>query len=165
MRRIGFWLLCGPLTLALPGASRAVTLEQVILHEHPLFKPREAPLTVGRDGRVYMACWGVSATPYGYVMRLSRDGKDRFGAEVVAAAFNATANKDGALATANPGYGGHKVAVYGPSYQFRGGVDDFEHDYRPAHVEAGAGGGFFGPDPGPSGRGRPPRRVVQGDGL
>ena len=132
--------LCGPQQVV------AVTLEQVILHEHPLFKPREAHLTVGRDGRVYLACWGVSATPYGYVMRLSRDGKDRFGAEVVAAAFNATANKDGTLATANPGYGGHKVAVYGPSFRVRGGVDDFAPDHGPAHVEAGEGGDFYGLD-------------------
>src|SRR5262245_17407859 len=123
MRWARLQFLCLPLVLAGPPRGLAAELEQVISHEHPLFKPREAHLTVGRDGRVYLACWGVSATPYGYVMRLSRDGKERSGAEVVAAAFNATANRDGTVATANPGYGGHKVAVYGPSFRVRGGVD------------------------------------------
>jgi outer membrane protein assembly factor BamB len=123
-------------------------LEQVVTHEHPLFKPREARLTVGRDGRVYLANWGVSSRPYGFVLRLDREGKDRVGAEVVAAAFNATANKDGVMATANPVYGGHQVAVYDPAFRALGGVADFDpNSASPVHVEAGAGGDFYGLDP------------------
>jgi hypothetical protein len=135
------------LTAPFPGRAAAVELEQVVTHEHPLFKPREAHLTVGRDGKVYLACWGLTGgRPYGFVLRLSREGKDKFGAEVLPACFSATANQDGVMATANPSYGGHQVAVYDPPFHVRGGVKDFEQDHNPAHVEAGAGGDFFGLD-------------------
>ncbi len=134
------------LALTLPCAGRAAELEQVITHEHPLFKPREAHLTVGRDGRVYLAGWGMTGPrPYGFVLRLSREGKDKFGAEVLPA-WSATANKDGVMATASPGYGGHQVAVYDSFFRARGGVGDFEEHHNPVHVEAGAGGDFYGLD-------------------
>src|SRR5262245_59782494 len=135
------------LALVTLPAGRAAQLEQVISHEHPLFKPGEAHLTVGRDGRVYLANLGVSGPrPYGFVLRLSRDGKEKVGAEVVAAAFSATANRDGVMATANPSYGGHRVAVYRPAFRLLGGVADFEEDHNPGHVEAGAGGDFYALD-------------------
>jgi outer membrane protein assembly factor BamB len=132
--------------LLLLGAVRAETLEKVITHEHPLFRPRDAHLTVGRDGKAYLSNLGTTAgRHFGFVLRLSRDGKDRFGTEVLLA-FNATANKDGLLATASPGPGGHRLALYGPSYRLRGGVDDFEHDHNPGHVEAGTSRDFYGLD-------------------
>jgi outer membrane protein assembly factor BamB len=146
MRCVPRGLLLGLLALSVPGRGVAVELEQVISHEHPLFNPREAHLTVGRDGRAYLACWGTSGGRHqGFVLRLGRDGEDKVGAEVLLA-FNATANKDGILATASPGPGGHQVAVYDPSFRARGGVDDFEPDHAPGHVEAGAGGDFYGLD-------------------
>src|SRR5207248_8383698 len=83
--------------------------------------------------------------PYGFVLRISREGRDKFGAEVLPC-WSATANKDGVMATASPGYGGHKVAVYDPSCHVRGSVDDFEADHNPTHVEAGAGGDFYALD-------------------
>jgi outer membrane protein assembly factor BamB len=139
-------LLFVALLAALSSARAAVELEQVITHESPLFKPAEAHLTVGRDGRVYLACVGNGASgPYGFVLRLGRDGKDKFGAEVLPA-FAAAVNKDGVLATASPGAGGHRVAVYDSSFRVHGGVDDFDQDRAPGHVEAGAGGDFYGLD-------------------
>src|SRR5262249_41649890 len=133
MRCVSGGLLLGLLALSVPGRGAPVELEQVITHEHPFFKPREAHLTIGRDGKVYLAGWGLTAgRPYGFVLRISREGKDTFGAEVLPC-WSATANKDGVMATASPGYGGHQVAVYDPSFRGRGGVDDFEN---PAHVEA-----------------------------
>jgi outer membrane protein assembly factor BamB len=141
-------LLSGLLVVAAPFPGQAVELEQVITHETPLFKPREARLTVGRDGRVYLANWGMTgARPYGFVLRLDREGKEKVGAEVVAATFNATAKRDGVMATANPVYGGHQVAVYDPAFGPRGGVADFDpNSASPVHVEAGAGGDFYGLD-------------------
>src|SRR5262249_17214097 len=138
--------LCALLALALPCSAWAETFDKVLPHENPLFKPREAHLTVGRDGRVYLSNWGLTAgRPYGFVLRLNWEGKDKFGAEVLPC-WSATANKDGVMATARPGYGGHKVPVYDPSFRVRGDVDDFEKDYNPGHVEAGAGGDFYGLD-------------------
>src|SRR5262249_59368983 len=77
VRRVWNSLLPGLLALSLPGPAPAAELEQVVTHEHPLFKPREARLTVRRDGRVYLANWGVSSRPYGLLMRLDRAGDDR----------------------------------------------------------------------------------------
>src|SRR5262245_27390247 len=146
MRRITSRLLLALVAFCLAGQGRAAELEQVISHEHPFLKPREAHLTVGRDGRVYLAGWGLTGgRPYGFVLRLGREGKDKFGAEVLPT-WSATANKDGVMATASAGYGGHKVAVYDPSFRARGGVADFEEYHNPVHVEAGAGGDFYGLD-------------------
>src|SRR5262245_25401766 len=135
------------LALGLPDRAIATELEQIVTHEHPLFKPGEAHLTVGGDGRVYLAGGGMTgARPYGFVLRMNRDGTNKVGAEVVASAWSATANKDGLSATASPGYGGHQVAVYDPSFRAVGGVPDFEEYHNPVHVEAGASGDFFGLD-------------------
>src|SRR5262249_27723338 len=134
MRRVaGVFVL---LSLGLPGRAPAADLEQVISHEHPFFKPPEARLTVGRDGRVYLAVDGKSGRVYGFVLRLTREGKEKFGAEGFpaqgGAADNPTANKDGGMAQASPVYGGHKVALYDVRYRLLGGVDDFDpNSYAP----------------------------------
>src|SRR5262249_34248719 len=115
--------------------------------ENPLFDASAARLTVGRDGKVYLAVWGLTGSNYeGFVLRISREGKDKVGAKVLPAA-NATANKDGVMATASPGAGGHRVALYDRAFRGLGGVDDFDaNSYSPTHVEAGAGGAFYGLD-------------------
>jgi hypothetical protein len=77
---------------------------------------------------------------------MSRDGKDKFAAEVVGAASSATANSAGVMATASPGSGGHQVALYDSSFRFRSGIADFEEYHNPVHVEAGASGDFYGLD-------------------
>src|SRR5262249_47223836 len=106
------WLV---LALSVAGSAQGETLEKVILRENPLFKASEAHLMIGRDGKVYLSNWGLTAgRPYGFVLRISRGGKDKFRAEVLPC-WSATANKDGVMATASPGYGGHQVAVYDPS--------------------------------------------------
>src|SRR5262249_61806812 len=124
MRRVaGVFVL---LSLGLPGRAPAADLEQVISHEHPFFKPPEARLTVGRDGRVYLAVDGKSGRVYGFVLRLTREGKEKFGAEVFpaqgGAAANATANKDGVMATASPVYGGAQVRPHAPPHRLPGAV-------------------------------------------
>jgi hypothetical protein len=52
-------LLVGFITLLSPGGAPAVTLEQVISHEHPLLKASEAHLTVGRDADAPPRKWQV----------------------------------------------------------------------------------------------------------
>lgn len=138
----------GLLVLCFPGQAVGADLEQIISHEHPLFKASEARLTVGQDGRVYLSHPGKSGGGhYGFVLRLTREGKDKFGSEVVPYSYNATANRDGVMATANPGPGGHRVAVYDPHFRLSGVVDDFDRDgHTPTHVEAGSGGDFYGLD-------------------
>jgi outer membrane protein assembly factor BamB len=127
-----------------PGAP--VVLEQIISRENPAFRA-EASLAAGRDGRVYLTSGSGDAS---YVLRLNRDGTGKRGAPVVYAAANATANRDGLIATAN-GHFAHKVALYEADFSSRAGADDFLVSDQvgwdaPAHVEAGESGDFYGVD-------------------
>src|SRR5437899_569390 len=81
-----------------PLFAADVVLEQIVLREHPSFRPSVARLTVGRDGKVYLASPGNQG---GCILRLDRDGGRRYGGEAVYALGNATANADGTVASAN----------------------------------------------------------------
>src|SRR5262249_46136194 len=136
--------LTGLLLLAAP-LSAEVRVEQVLHREHPAFRVSSARLTVGKDGRVYLASPGNGE---GYVLRLDRDGKHRFGGTAVYAIGNVTANADGVVATANAHFA-HKVTLYGPDLRVRGAVEEFLNNdtvgwSAPPHVEAGASGDFYG---------------------
>jgi outer membrane protein assembly factor BamB len=134
------------LVLCWPGRCGAVQLEQVISHEDPLFRPEIARLIVGRDGVVYLANPGKSSRMYGFVLRMSRQGLDRVGAEMPFG-DNATANADGVMALAQPGYGGSRVALYDRRFRALGGVGGFDpNSHSPTHVEASASGDFYGLD-------------------
>jgi outer membrane protein assembly factor BamB len=135
------------LALCLAGRLPAAELERVISHENPLFQPEVARLMVGRDGVVYLAQPGKSSRPYGFVLRMSRRGLEKFGAEFPFGDV-ATANKDGVVAMTHPAYGGHRIALYDARFRpIAAGDDDFHPDsYQPVHVEAGAGGDFYGLD-------------------
>jgi hypothetical protein len=126
--------------------ARAVTVEQIISREHPHFDTANAHLTVGRDGMVYLS--SNAAGDNGYVMRIARDGSQKFGGNTVYAIQNATANKDGVLATANAHFAG-KVTLYDPAtFKQTGESRDFQNDRfsSPLHVEAGQSGDFYGLD-------------------
>src|SRR5262249_50040275 len=123
-------------------------LERVISRENPLFRPEVARLTVGRDGTVYLAHPGKASRLYCYVLRMSRTGAHKVGAELPFGDV-ATANKDGAMALAQPGYGGKRVGLFDAKSRPLGGVSGFApNGYTPAHVEAGAGGDFYALDDG-----------------
>src|SRR5262249_58576560 len=125
--------------------------------EHRAFNAANARLSVGRDGMVYLPSGG---SPSSYVLRLSRDGKSRFGSVVVYAAHNATANADGAVATANAHFA-HKVTLYDRALKQTGAVDDFLNNDKvgwsaPAHVEAGRSPDAYAAAPHPARSRRPP---------
>jgi outer membrane protein assembly factor BamB len=116
--------------------AHAITIEQIISREHPHFNAANARLTVGRDGMVYLSS---AQGDYGYVMRIARDGSQKFGGDTVYAVQNATANAQGVMATANAHFAG-KVAIYDRDYKVTGESTDFLNENRfnsPAHVEAG----------------------------
>ncbi len=137
------------LALALVAAApalRAVELERFISREDPKFDCAKAAMTVGRDGNVYLAS---NANP-GYVLRVSPDGGERLGGEVVYALQNATANADGIIATANAHFS-HSVNLYDAGFQHLATGNEFLVNDgvgwdAPARVEAGAGGDFYGLD-------------------
>lgn len=134
------------LLLAALALSAPVALEQIVSREHPSFRQASARLTVGRDGLVYLASGGNNS----YVLRVGRDGKGRFGGAVVYAMHNATASKDGTVATANAHFA-HKVTLYDRQLKQTAALDDFLNNdavgwSAPAHVEAGASGDFYGLD-------------------
>lgn len=131
----------------IPNLLRAETLEQVIVRENPAFKPAVARLTVGRDGMVYL-CNGEGGSSF--VLRLSRDGKDRRSKVVGHSGRNATANAAGVVATAH-GHFAHKVTLHSPALTTLASFDEFLVNDRvgwdaPGHVEAGASGDFYGLD-------------------
>jgi outer membrane protein assembly factor BamB len=131
------------------GRLSATTLERVISHESPNFQGAlNAPrVVVGRDGLVYLCAQGKNANgPYSYVLRLTRDGHEKWGG-LITAGHNATANQDGIVAAAV--FYGHKVSLYDRTFHGLGAVDDFLQaggSLSPPHVEAGASGDFYGLD-------------------
>jgi outer membrane protein assembly factor BamB len=98
---IGRWgVLLTLLWLAL-SAGRAVTLTQTIAHESPLFHPRAARLTLGRDGLVYVSAPGSDAQP-GYLLCLSREGGRKSEQLLSDATLALAVNGQGVLAVATP---------------------------------------------------------------
>ncbi|MGD0088869.1 MAG: hypothetical protein ABSE73_03015 [Planctomycetota bacterium] len=86
----------------------------------------------------------------GFALRVSLDGKEKYGRNIVYASANVTANADGVVASAN-GHFAHKVTLYSPALDRTGEVADFLVSDSagwdaPGHVEAEAGGDFYGLD-------------------
>jgi outer membrane protein assembly factor BamB len=134
-------LLCA----SFPAQDPPVTVEQIISRENPDFSV-DAPMTVGRDGRLYLASGGN----HSFVLRFDRDGAWKAGGPVTYACANATANGRGIMATAS-GHFAHKVTLYDPAFKEIARVDDFLVSDKvgwdaPAHVEAGPGGDFYAVD-------------------
>lgn len=128
-----------------PPQVTPVSVEQVISRENPDFSV-DASLTVGRDGRIYLASGGN----HSFVLRLDRDGSRKSGGPVTYACANATANGQGIIATAS-GHFAHKVTLYDNEFKEFAHVDDFLVNDQvgwdaPAHVEAGASGDFYAVD-------------------
>jgi hypothetical protein len=137
--------LSGLLPAAAPAQEKPITVEQIISRENPDFSV-DAPMTVGRDGRVYLASGGN----HSFVLRLDRDGGGKSGGPVTYACANATANAQGILATAS-GHFAHKVTLYDRDFRELARVDDFLVSDKvgwdaPAHVEAGMSGDFYAID-------------------
>ena len=141
-------LLAALVTISSGAPIRATELKQIISRENPDFEPFSARLTVGRDGFVYL-CSGHS--DMSFVLRLRPDGREKVGGKVVYAAGNATANRDGIVATANAHFA-HKITIYSRTFDQLAAVADFLVSDTvgwdaPPHVEAGASGDFYGVDP------------------
>ena len=85
------------LTLMLQNAE-AVELRQVISREHPAIQGTGAGLAIGRDGFVYV--YGGRQNT-GYVLRLGRDGSQKFGIPTTYAVTGVATNADGISATSN----------------------------------------------------------------
>jgi outer membrane protein assembly factor BamB len=124
-----------------------IRLEQTISREDPKFDCARARLTIGRDGMVYLTTAGHDN---GYILRVSRDGRDKLGAACVEAVQNATADAAGIVASAH-GHFKHQVAIYDKEFAPLHVVTDFlvsdEAGWdAPAGVEAGASGDFYALD-------------------
>jgi len=136
-------LLLGP---SLTNAT-SVELTQVVSRENPLFVGTGKTMTVGRDGRVYLV---GGAKNKGLILRVSRDGAERFGGQTAYAITGVAANADGVFATSNAHFA-KAINVYGPGWDFRGkaagftGNDDVGWN-APGAVEVGASGDFYGLD-------------------
>ncbi|MBX9693392.1 MAG: WD40 repeat domain-containing protein [Cyanobacteria bacterium] len=122
----------------------------MISREYPGFSCDQARLTVGRDGMVYLCDKTSDENQSCYVLRMTKDGRERFGGTVVYAAANATANGSGVIATAN-GHFTHSLTLYDAKLSRQANVSEFLVNDKvgwnaPIHVEAGESGDFFGAD-------------------
>ncbi len=96
---------------------------------------------------VYLTSAGQDS---GYILRVSRDGRDKLGGASVPAIHNATADASGRIA-ASHGHFSHQVAIYDKEFQKVQAVTDFLVSDQvgrdaAASVEAGAGGDFYALD-------------------
>lgn len=139
---------CFPLAAAEnPTAVAPLKLEQIVSREDPRFNCARASLTIGRDGMVYLTSAGHDT---GYILRVSRDGRDKLGGASVPAIHNATAGTSGRIASSN-GHFSHQVAMYNKEFQKVNAVTDFLVSDRvgwdaPASIEAAASGDFYALD-------------------
>ena len=103
------------------AAAEPVVLEQIVSRHDPHFKIASARMTVGRDGNIYLGNGGPDG---GYVLRVSPDGKERFGGTVGYALTGVAAGKDGTVATSEAHFS-HRVAFWGRDFSPLGHVPDF----------------------------------------
>jgi outer membrane protein assembly factor BamB len=138
------------LLLALTSATAVASeekIEQIVSREDPAFNCARAVMAVGRDGQVYLASGGK----HSYVLRVSPDGRDKFGAVLTDEAIGgATANAQGVMASAHAHFAA-RVSVHDASFaktdEARGFlVSDAVGWDAPAHVDVGASGDFYGLD-------------------
>ncbi len=132
--------ICAAFLTVLPAF--AVTLEQVISREHPSFSVTGSHMVVGRDGKVYLFTSD-------YIMRMTREGKEKLGGKVTYAMWGADANADGIMASANAHFS-HSVNLWSPSFGLMGTVNDFLSSdatewFGPCDVQAGEKD-FYGMD-------------------
>jgi outer membrane protein assembly factor BamB len=130
-----------------PAAVAPLVLQQIISCEDPKFNCARASLTIGRDGMVYLTSVGQDS---GYILRVSRDGRDKLGGASLGAIHNATADAAGTIAASHAHFS-HQVAIYDKEFQKLHAVTDFLVSDQvswdaPGGVEAGAGGDFYGLD-------------------
>ncbi len=130
--------------LACVGAPQSeIVLEQLVSREHPSCDIRNSKLSIGLDGRVYLASSS-------YVLRLDRDGRNRRGSVIKDATWGIAANKEGIIASANAHFQ-HSVNLWSPAFKHLGGVDDFLNSdateyFGPCDVVVGESGAFYAPD-------------------
>ncbi len=145
---VGLAVLSGSsLSAADTAAPATIKLEQIISREDPAFNCLDSALTIGRDGMVYLTSAGHDG---GYILRVSRDGRDKLGGKTDEAINNATADANGLIASAH-GHFAHEVALADKQFHKLGAVTDFLVSDQvgwdaPAGVEASAGGDFYALD-------------------
>ncbi|MDB5340980.1 MAG: hypothetical protein JWN70_6599 [Planctomycetaceae bacterium] len=129
------------------GSASAVELRQVVSREHPAIQGTGNGLTIGRDGKIYVS--GVDSAG-GYVLRISRDGTQKFGMTTNYAITGVAARADGLFATSNAHFA-KSVSVYDQTGRERGKVGGFTGNDEvgwdgPGTLEVGSSSDFFALD-------------------
>ncbi len=141
-----YWtaVVCLHLLVALRcGSALAddIRIEQIVSREHPAFICRDATMTVGRDGVVYLSNQIHNGS---FILKIDRDGSNKLGGLTEDAVGNATATAQGVIATAN-GHFARKVNFLDPHFHKTAEIAGFLGDDSvgwdaPIHVEVGASG-------------------------
>ncbi len=129
------------------GSLQAVELRQVVSREHPTIEGTGRGLTIGRDGFVYI--FGTRNNK-GYVLRISRDGTNKFGFPTRYAITGVAANANGVVATSNAHFA-KSVNTYDRRGNKLGTVGGFTGNDKfgwnaPGFIEVGASGDFYALD-------------------
>lgn len=125
----------------------AIELRQIVSREHPAIQGTGERLAVGRDGCVYVS--GVDDQG-GYVLRISRDGQQKFGMRTAYAITGVTARADGVVATSNAHFS-KSVGLYSRNGNEIGTVPGFTGNDQvgwdgPGTIEVGANGDVYALD-------------------
>lgn len=146
-RFIALLTLLAVLRLLQNRPVNATELRQVISREHPAIKGTGERLVVGRDGNVYVS---GNDDQGGYVLRISRDGLQKFGATTTYAITGIAARADGIFATSNAHFA-KSVSLYDKNGHELGKVGGFTGNDQvgwdgPGSIEVGSSGDFFALD-------------------
>ena len=146
LRPLIFALLVPVLSVSTEGVE-PVVLTQVVSRHDPHFDVARSRMSIGRDGYVYLVNGGGNG---GYVLRVSPDGRDRFGGTVGYSAQSVAADRNGTVATAEAHFA-HRAAFWGKRFAALGHVPDFLVSDQvqwnaPSDICAGASGDFYAVD-------------------
>jgi WD40 repeat protein len=141
-------IACFLVAISLSHASAsAVELRQVISREHPAIAGTGQGLAVGGDGSIYV--YG-GKDGEGYVLRISRDGRQKFATKTTYAITGVAARADGTFATSNAHFA-KSVSVYDREGRELGTAGGFTGNDAvgwdsPGTIEPGSSGDFFALD-------------------
>lgn len=129
--------------LMLAGSVSAVTVEKLISREVPDMRVTGDSLTLGRDGRVYMARGS-------YIMRFDADGSNKTGGKAGRANDAAAVNKDGVIAVASA-HMSMSVRMLTPQFEEFASIREFLGNDQlgwnsPCDMQTGPSGEFYAPD-------------------
>lgn len=131
-------MLVGVLLVGARDQAWCGSIENRASLEHPSFNHQQLLLTVGRDGRLYMASWIQHQGSY--CLRLDLDGGNRGGTVMGNSVFCVAANKDGTMFALHAEWDEQWISIHDGNFN-----QTYTRSYPLGHegVAVGASGDFY----------------------